>query len=551
MSNHELNQTPQSQHHEQPSVVPAYKASQDSIDQSKLHLSRRSIQKKTVAIGILTGLSRLLGITREILLVRFLGFGVMSDAFIAAFRIPNLFRHVFAEGATNASFVPVMVKTVKEDGQAVASGLVSMALLVFQGVILLMYLGLLIKTDAIVSFIAPGFSPEHMVHTAHFLRILFPFLFLASGAALLSGALNAVNHFLIPAAGPAIWNSIYVLSIITCMTFNLSTTVLSWGVLLGGLAQLVATLAVYFKYKFTFGHIQPKSKKAFKEVMTKFFPFLLGVSIIELNLFVGGQIASFLPKGSVSILYYGSRYMNIPIGVLGVAFASVLLPHFSRIVLYAPKRISFYLLEASKFITMLVIPAALFLMLVSQQLYTDMIGAKGTPEVVSQAAWVLVIYCIGLVFFCLNKSLLNIFYSLKDTRSATIISAAGALVNVVGDLIGMWFWGIYGIAAACSLSGIAMTVLCIHLLNKKHNYRFYTGNYSMFLSRYFLQLAVVGGFFMSLFFMLMHYATMNIGLQSIGYSLIFWAIALACGAGTIITIWITRKLFRLNVYFIR
>ncbi len=549
MNNQELNQLQHPHDQKQPTVVPAYKTSQDTIDQSKLHLSRRSIQKKTVVIGMLTGISRLLGITREILLVRFLGFGVVSDALIAAFRIPNLFRHVFAEGATNASFVPVMVKTVKEDGRDVASGLMSLALLVFQGVILLMYIGVLLKTELVINFVAPGFSPEHMVHATKFLRILFPFLFLASGSSLLSGALNSVNHFLVPAAGPAMWNTIYVASIILCISFNLSTDALCWGILFGGFVQFLAHLFVYFKYRFTFGHIQPKSIKAFKEVMTKFFPFLLGVSIIEINLLVGGAIASHLPKGSVSILYYGSRYMNIPIGILGVAFASVLLPHFSRMVLYAPKRISFYVLEASKFISLLVLPAALFLMLVSQQLYADMLGAKGTQEAVAQAGWVLVIYCIGLVFFCLNKSLLNIFYSLKDTRAATIISGTGALVNVLGDLIGMWLWGIYGIAAACSLSGIVMTWLCIRLLRTKHNYRFYTGNFSIFITRYCLQLVLVGGGFIGVFFILMNHATANI--TWITYSLIFWIISLGCGAGAIFTIWFTRRLFKLNVYFLR
>ncbi len=553
VNNQDLKQTPSQQPipQEQPSIIPAYKIPQDTVDHSTLHLSRRSIQRKAMMFGLLTGISRLLGILRESLLLRFLGLGVMSDAFIAAFRIPNLFRHVFAEGATNASFVPVIVKTVKEEGRAVASGLITIALLMFQGVILLMYLGILINTNAIVTFISPGFSYEQITYTATFLRILFPFLFLASGSALLSGALNSVNHFLVPAAGPVMFNIIYVASLIICIIFNFSTHLLCWGVLLGGLVQLLAHLAVYFKYQFTLHRIPPQSWRSFKEVMAKFFPFLLGSSIIELNLLVGGQVASFLPKGSVSILYYGSRFMNLPIGMLGVAFASVLLPHFSRIVLYAPKRISFYMLETSKFISLLVIPVALFLMLISPQLYINMIGSKASSEIVSQAALVLVIYCVGLLFFCLNKSLLNIFYSLKDTRSATMISVTGAAVNIIGDLIGMFFWGIYGIAAACSLSGIVMTMLCLWLLRNKHGYHFYAGNYGIFIARYAAQLMIIGGFFLSLFMIIMNNSTAYIGVHGVWHSLFYWAIALGCGAGTAITIWLTRRLFKLNVYFLR
>src|SRR3989304_7745755 len=153
------------------------------------HLSKKSILKKTAQVSLLTFLSRMLGIVREFLFVQFLGVGAVSDAFIAAFKLPNFFRHIFAEGALSASFVPAIVKTVREGNREEANGLITISFLFFEGLVLLLYGFILLKTEWVFYLLAPGFSAEQLAYAVPFLRILFSFLFFISSSALLAGAL--------------------------------------------------------------------------------------------------------------------------------------------------------------------------------------------------------------------------------------------------------------------------------------------------------------------------------------------------------------------------
>lgn len=467
-----------------------------------LHLHKKSIIKKVIQVGCATFLSRIVAIAREVLQIKFFGISAVSDAFIAAFRFPNIFRHVFAEGALSASFIPVYVKALKEDERKTADGLMTATMLFVEGFILAFYAAILLMPRTVVWFIAPGFSVEQVDHTALFLKILFPFLAFVSAGSLLGGALNAVNQFFIPAVGPAVWNVLYVISLFLCMKFELAASFLCAGVLFAGIVQFGITLLSYLGYGLSFRAITPGAKVLFREVMTKFFPCLFGVSIIEINLLVSGQIASFFPKGSVSLLYYGSRFMNLPLGVFGVALSNILLPHFSRVVLYAPSRFNFYLLKVAKFVTWAMAPVAVLFMLSSKQLFSMifLISKKVTPEQIMQAQWILIIYCAGLVFFAFNKILLSLFYSLKDTKSATKASAIAALTNLVIDLLALYYKSIYGIAAATVMSGFVMTTTCLYLLHKHHDIKFYAYRYFDFFWRFCLQFAVVGAFFSLGFF---------------------------------------------------
>lgn len=518
-----------------------------------LHLPKKSILKKTFQVGALTLLSRMIAIMREVLQVRFFDIGALSDAFIMAFRIPNLFRHVFAEGALNASFVPVLVKTIKENKREQLNGVISLAFIFFQGTILLIYLFILLKSHLVVKFVAPGFSAEQAYHTGIFLKILFPFLFFVSGSALLSGPLNAINHFFIPTFGPALWNMSYVASLLICLSLKLSPLYLCWGVIIAGFIQFIMNLAAYLYHHFSFSSINTDAWNLFKTIMSRFLPGLLGVSIIEINIFVSGMVASFLPKGSVSLLYYGSRFMNLPLGVFAVAFASILLPHFSRIVLHAPSRMRFYTLEVAKFISWAIIPISIFFMLIAEDLFSTMflMQGKGTTSDVYKAKWILIIYCTGLIFFCINKVLLNIFYSLKDTRSTTIISASGALINIIGDIIGMFLWGIYGIALASTLSGIGMTLLCFFFLKKKHGISFYFGNYILFLTRFIPQLLITGLSFLLIYKFLITFLISSSWHHFFTHGLGFLLLASGLTFCFFVALFATKKTFGLNSYFLK
>lgn len=514
-------------------------------------LNKREILKKTAQTGSMTLISRFLGIIREILLAQFFGVGAMSDAFYAAFRFPNFLRHIFAEGAMSAAFVPAFVKSLKEGNKKEASGLMTVSFLFFEGIVLILYIFVLLKADFVMKILAPGFSQEQLSYAIPFLRILFPFLFLVSSSTLFAGALNAVNCFAIPAFGVVVWNMCFVAGAFCAVYFIPSPNYVCFGVILGGFLWLVMNTFFYIKYGFSFGHISSTVIESFKKVLSKFLPCFFGVGIVEFNLFISGILSSYLPKGSLTLLYYGSRFMNVPLGVFAVAFSNVMLAHFSRVVLYAPKRLNFYILETTKFITWVIFPVTLFIMFISNHLFSNVMLAKTKDSVLaSQGAWILIIYLSGLFFFCLNKSLLTIFYSLKDTTSTTIALVCSAFINLAGDVLGIYYFGAYGFAAAASASGVIVTGMCFYFLYKKHKFTFYVGNYLNFLARYLTQLCIFCCIFIAGYFIILQcikntflYNFFNVGL---GY----WIIVFSLGSINMLLIFLTRKKFGIRLHFL-
>ncbi len=516
-------------------------------------LDKKSILKKVAQFGAVTFLSRVLGILREILQVRFLGVGAISDAFIMAFKLPHFLRKIFAEGALSASFVPVFVRKTKDGELKNGKGLMTLSFLFFEGIVFILCLFVILYPQVLLKIIAPGFSAEQIGYGITFVRILFPIILFFSSAALFAGALNSVNHFFIPAFGPVLMNIVYISTLSACLYFNFSVLFLCYGILFGGFLNFLMHLIVYLKYNFSFGEIDAPSIRAFKLVLKKFLPSLFGVSIIEINLFVDIIIASMLPVGSVSLLYYSGRFVNIPVGIFAVSFATVLLPQFSRYALYAPKRLNFYILEITKFISFMIIPAMLFLMFIAEPIFSlVMLRKKVLPEDILIAKWLLIIYAIGLVFFCLNKILVNIFYSLHDTFTPTIALTISTIVNFICNFIGMKIWGIFGIAGSTTISAVVLTFLFFILLKKKHGFNFYSGNYFNFLGRYLLLVLFAASFFLSMYFAVFKYLfiltpnAFDFFYSGLGYWLIVFPLAIVSG----VFIYLLKNIFGIKLYFL-
>ncbi|MCF7799919.1 murein biosynthesis integral membrane protein MurJ [Candidatus Babeliales bacterium] len=514
-------------------------------------LDKKSILKKTAQFGGITLLSRILGIIRDMLLARFLGIGIKSDAFIMAYRIPNFLRRIFAEGALSASFVPVFIRKVKNKELENPNGLMTISFLFFEGIVFLLCLFAILFPGLIFKLIAPGFSQEQLAYAIPSLRILFPLIFFISSSALLAGALNAVNHFFVPALCPALLNVVWISALSISIKFNLSIKFLCYSILFGGFLNFLVHLIVYLKYNFSFGFIDRQAKDAFKLILSKFVPSLLGVSVIEINLLIDTFIGSFLPSGSVSILYFAGLFVNMPIGIFAVGFATVLLSQFSRVVVYAPKRINFYILEVTKFITWLIMPIMLFLMFVSEAIFSIlMLGKKARFHDIFTAKWVLIVFSVGLVFFCLNKILVNIFYSLHDTKSPTIALVFSTIVNFLGNLIGIKLWGIFGIAGSTAFSAAVLTFLLIKFLHKKHNFKFYSPSFFNFLGRYLVQLLIASLIFLISYFTFFRFLQdsnwYNFFYASWGYWFIVFPLAAICAA----FLFFTKKLFGIKLYFL-
>lgn len=517
---------------------------------SKL-MSRKSLMKKTLQVGGATLMSRMLGVTRDVLLSRFLGLGVVSDAFITAFKIPNFFRHIFAEGALSAAFIPQVVKMVHEKRQEDVASLITSVFLFFEGIVALMCVGVFVFGDRVTWVLAPSFSAQQHAATVPMVRILFPLLLFFSSNALFAGALQAVNWFAIPAFGQVIINLGWIVSLLICIKYNFSVITFCYCVIAASAVQLSVQIFAFHKAGLRFAWPTRSGLTHLRAVLKRFIPGLAGVSIQEVNLLLDMTIASAFAVGSITIIYQANRFMQIPLGVFAVALSTTLLPYFSRVALYAPRRLEYYLLEVSKFVTWVIVPLMLFLMFFSNEIFSLlMLKGKGTPEQIIMAQNTLMIYCSGLIFFSLNRVLSSIFYSLHDTRTPVRATLAQGAVKLSGDVISIYWGGIYMMAASTVAAGVVLTGVYLYQLRRVHNFRFFPAPFFEFVGRYLIHLICA----LSLFFVTNYlFFAKIIGspwelffTQGLG----FWMFTISLFCFTMGFLFITKDFFKVKVYFL-
>jgi len=518
-------------------------------------LHKKSIIIKTIQVGGSTLLSRLLAIIREILFFRFFGGpGVISDSFFTAYKIPNSFRKIFAEGALSAAIIPTIVSKIKKGDKDAVNSMMSLAFIVFEGTVLALCAFVIWKANAVVSFIVPGFSPEQMLFTARLLKILMPFIFFISSSALLASVLQSVNRFFVPAISPALLNVVFIISLTACLKFSFPVEYLCVFILCGGLLQFILHLITYFRLKFSFGTITKDTLKDFGNVMMKFLPCLFSMSIVEVSLFVDTNLASYLHKGSVSLIYLSNRFMGIPLGVFAVAFSTILLPHFSRLSIYAPKRISFYLLEATKFVFWVSVPVICIMIFLSENIIYTFFSFTGkfSLEQVSEASSILIAFLFGLFFFSLNKILLNVYYAFHNTWIPTIISIFATVVNYSLNLLLMKTLMATGIALATTISAIIQTFLFVIFLYFAFGLRFNFVKFGNFLLRYLGQLFVVFSLAYIMFRLLFCWVSTFSDTMATFFSsgIGFWILVIPIIAFVFLFIFYTRKVFKVKVYFL-
>lgn len=517
-------------------------------------LHKKSILQKTIQVGSSTLLSRFFGIIREVLMGRFLGVGAVPDAFFTAFTIPNLLRKLFAEGAMSAVFIPRLVTVGRHDKQQ-ANSLISLGFLIFQGFLFVFCSLVIWKAEFVLRLMVPGWSADRIAIAVPLLRILMPFILCVSSSALLAGALQSVGHFFVPAFAPVLLNIVFIIGLLVCMYFSLPVSYLCFFIIFGGILQFVVHLFAYFELNFHFGAINKQAFRNFMPILVKFLPCLVSTGVMEFSLtIVDKRFASYLPAGSITLIHYASRFMAIPLGVFAVAFSTILLPHFSRIVTFAPKRLSFYLLETTKLVSWVTLPITLLMIFLAEKVFhTLFLSEKFTLVHVHQAQMIFIAFAMGLIFLSLNKILLNIYFALHVTVIPTVIALVAAFLNV-----GLIYYLIdsfqsVGIAIAYTLSiGVAQSLLFLFFLYSRYNFRFYGKDFFMFLVRYLLQLSIL----FSIFYVVYRVCTSYIEIfpESIAnfmlYKIGFWLwVGPLCGL-LLLTIFYLRKLFKIKLYFL-
>lgn len=458
---------------------------------TKLH--KKSIIQKTILVSFSLLVSKFLGIIRDVIQIRYLGVGALSDAFNIAIKIPTVLRKIFAEGAFSAAFIPTIVKVMQEDDERQASRLMTSMYILFGALILGLCILVSLFPEAVIDICAPGFRAKavELKTATNLIRILIYFVFFIFSSALLAGALQAKMHFAVPSWGPALLNIFYIGGMLICLHFGLPVDIFAYFLLLGGLVQVLLYLFVYFRLKFTFLWPNKKTRSYVKEVLYKFVPYVLSVSVVEINLFIDNRFASSLPTGSATLLNLSSRFMTLTLGAFAVAFSSILLSHFSRISRYAPKRLSFYLHESTQFVFWITVPVTLLMSFFAYDIFYTIfyrIAHNFTLSQVEEAASLLVAFLPGLFFFSLNKIVLSIYYSLHETKISTIITCVGTAVNVALNRLLMPSYGAWGIAVATSLAAVVQSLLFIFVLYRKFGFVLYYKRFVRFLGVYLAQL---------------------------------------------------------------
>lgn len=515
--------------------------------------TRKTILKKTMQVGGSTLISRLLGMIREMLQVRYLGPSAIGDAFITAFKIPNSLRKIFAEGALSAAFIPSIVQAIHKKDRRHVNGLITAGFVLFEGMVLLICALFMWQAESVIRIIVPGFSSEQIAQTVPLLRILMPFIFFISTSALLAGPLQAVGHFFVPAFSPVLLNIVYIGALLVCLHSSLPVTVLCWSILFGGFVQLIAHLIAYFKHQFAATSLSKKDFKRLNSILFKFLWCLPSISVMEVSLFVDTSFASWLPTGSISLLYYANRFMGIPLGVFGVALSTILLPHFSRVSSYAPKRLHFYLYEAAKLIWWVTVPISLLMMFFSREIFiTLFLSKKFTLEHAMQAGNLLIVFTSGLFFFSLNKILLNIFYAFHSTGIPGIIAMGATLLNGILDWLFIAKLQSIGLALATIMAGIFQTIAMVVVLHRHFKFTLYIQQFAKFVGRYTIQvLAHSILFYCAYTACAMSIKQLPAWLNAwLLHSLGFWFWAGPLSGIVLMSLYFTRSYFKIKLYFL-
>ena len=452
--------------------------------------SNRTIAKSAGIIGFATLCSRLLGFIRDIVIARLFGIYVYAQAFVIAFKIPNLFRDLVGEGAANAAFVPVFseykVKHTEEEFWELANVVLNLLLVIVTAITLLG----IIFSPVIVRLIAPGFisDPQKLEITVRLNRLIFPYILLISLAAYAMGILNSLKHFSVPAFAPCLLN----ISIIAfALIFGESIKGLALGVLVGGVLQLVIQIPVLYKKgfhlklfqrftpleispmqrgraKFLTGFRHPEAKTIGKLMI----PRLFSSSVYQLNNFIDsifGSLAFIVGEGGVAVLYYAYRLILFPLGIFSNALSQAILPAFSTQALednHENLKTSLSFGLRATFFVML--PASVGFMVLAHPIIQAIFkGGKFDTYSAAQTADVLFFYSIGLFAYGATKILQSCFFALKDTATPAKVSFIALLVNIILNSLLMFPMKLAGLALATSISGINTFLILFILLRKK------------------------------------------------------------------------------------
>ncbi len=433
-----------------------------------------SLLRSTAIVGAMTMVSRVLGLLRDMVFTRIFGADAATDAFLIAFKIPNFLRRLFAEGAFSQAFVPVLTEYKTQRDAGAVQDLARHVAGTLLGFLFLITLVAVVAAPLLVLAFAPGFydEPEKFALTEHMLRITFPYILFISLTALATGILNSYGRFAVPAFTPVILNLCLIgAAIWGSPHFAQPIVALAWAVFAAGILQLafqlpaVARLGLLRWPRWGWRH------SGVRRVLKLMLPGILGSSAMQINLLLDTLIASFLVTGSVTWLYLSDRMMELPLGIFGVALATVILPNLSKKhASQDPAAFSLMLDWALRWVLIIATPAAIGLAILAVPILSSLFlyGDFAALDV-TMASYSLWAYSIGLLGFTLVKVLAPGYFARQDTRTPVKISLVAMSSNMLFNLVfvALFIW----LALPGAHTGLAMATTLSSMINAGLLYR--------------------------------------------------------------------------------
>jgi len=429
----------------------------------------------------MTLISRLLGFVRDVCVAWALGAGWMADVFFVAFKLPNLFRRLFAEGAFNLAFVPIFagkLATEKdEDGPLGARTFANQAQSGLLVVLLLFTIAIELTMPWVVALIAPGFvdEPEKYALAVELVRVTFPYLLFISLVALMAGILNSLGKFWAAAASPILLNLALIISVFALAPVTPSPAhALSWGVVAAGVVQLLWMMYHTARAGWSLMFVRPRLTEDVKRLLRRIAPVAVGAGIYQISLLIDTVIASMLVSGSISYLFYADRLVQLPLGVVGVAVGTALLPLLSRQIKAGETDAALDSQNrALEFALLLTLPATAALFVMPDTLVTVLFErGEFSAEATHKTAQALMVFALGLPAFVVVKALAPGYFAREDMSTPVKIGAFCVGVNIVLALALMGPLAHVGLAVATVVSQWLNVILLAVILMRRKLFHF-------------------------------------------------------------------------------
>jgi putative peptidoglycan lipid II flippase len=475
---------------------------------AEMSLQEQSVSGKLLKSGMIvsfmTLISRVLGLVRDVIVANVLGAGAMADVFFMANRIPNFLRRLFAEGAFSQAFVPVLAEVKEKHGDDAVRELIAKAAgtlgLIVTGVTLVAVIGspvlmMLFGAGWFSAYLDGAPEGDKYLQASFLLKITFPYLWFITFVALSGAVLNTYNKFAVAAFTPVFLNIAMIgAAIYLAPQMQNPAEAIAWGVFLGGLIQFLFQLPFLAKAGLLvmprWGWNDPNVTK----IRTLMIPALFGVSVSQINLLLDAIIASFLVTGAVSWLYYSDRLLEFPLGLFGIAIATVILPGLSRHYASASEEAFKYTLDwAVRFICLFGIPSMMGLIVLAEPIIASVfMRGEFTADDVVKTSYSLIAYNTGLVALMLIKVLAPAFYARQDIKTPVRIAIIAMVANMGFNLMLAPFLSYVGLALATALSGTLNAYLLYRGLKQRDIYSF-SSKTCRFIAKAFIAAAVMAG----------------------------------------------------------